>query len=203
MKGYPLPSKGPRYYILFDLKPSRPINGLKHKSLNNFSLHDETIQGKVYELAKAVWHLKDRINQWHRFQSIKLDVNHTTNNCKELLICSDLANHKKHGRNPNKSGLNPYVGLVNFDLSNNGNTEIYYDGAAKQKEVLVEFNAPVPYTINLNKLDDDTIIDSATTVIMTGFKQWIPILNRIFKNAQDRESIYVKSQINELFNIPR
>ncbi len=53
-----------RYYVMFDMHPRRRIKGLKLGGTKEVNLPDEAIFDRVYEFAKAVWHLKDRLHQY-------------------------------------------------------------------------------------------------------------------------------------------
>ena len=170
---------GPRFYVSFDLRPRRPLPGLKVGGLPRLSCPDERITDQVAELAKAVWHLKDRLYQWVKASGRSADIDGFTKSSKELLICADLANLKKHGRNKNRSGLNPRLANVDFDTSKNGTVEIFYDGATKAKEVIVERAIPIPYTVQLLIHDGPDSIGDAIEIVSRGLESWLPLIQQL------------------------
>jgi hypothetical protein len=52
----------------------------------------------VFELAKSVWQLKDRLKLWVKAQGLAVDVEGHAMANPNLLVCADLANWKKHVR---------------------------------------------------------------------------------------------------------
>ncbi len=175
----PPPMDGPVFYVTFDLRPRRHIKGLRYGSIQRLSLPDERIKDKVGEFAKAVWHLKDRLRQWVKVLASTTDVDTFANSSQELLICSDLANLKKHGRNKNRSELNPQLGNVEFDTSRSGTVEFFYDGAAKDKEVIVQHPVPIPYSVQLLIHDGSASMGNAIEIISRGFEAWLPLVQKL------------------------
>ena len=175
----PTPAGGPSFYVTFDLRPRRRIKGLKLGGIQRLSLPDEQIKAKVAEFTKAVWHLKDRLHQWVRVLGGATDVDAFATCSKELLICADLANLKKHGRNENRSKLNPQLGNVDFDTSKNGHVEMFYAGASKDKEVIVQHPVPIPYSVQLLIHDGTASMGDAVEIVARGFEAWLPLIRQL------------------------
>ncbi len=183
---------GPRFYITFDLRPRRAIKGLKLGGLKNLSLPDERISNDVLDFAASVWHLKDKLHRLSKPQRSGVNIESFAESHVCLLTCSDLANTKKHGANENRSCLNPHLGLVNFDLSRCGQIEFFYDGASKEKEVLVEHPRPIPFTVDLQIHDGSACLGDAIEFVARGLKDWLPLLNKLHVLAPgDRETEYL------------
>jgi len=182
-----------RYYVLFDMNRRIRFQGLKLGGLKTYTVPDERIYDRILEFAKAVWHLKDRLYQYAKASKQPVDVDHVAKQSSDLLVCADLANKKKHGRNENRSQLDPHLGLVSFDTSKNGTIEMYYDGAMKDKELIVAKPVPIPYSVDI--LDqDDTIIGDARVVINRGFNDWLPLIRQLgILSADDRETNALRS----------
>ena len=164
------------------------FQGLKLGGLKTYTAPDERIYDRVLEFAKAVWHLKDRLHQYAKATNQHADVDHVAKQSNDLLVCADLANKKKHGRNENRSQLDPHLGLVSFDTSNNGAIEMYYDGAMKDKELIVAKPVPIPYSVDV--LDqDDSVIGDARIIINRGFSAWLPLIRQLnVLSADDPET---------------
>jgi hypothetical protein len=135
----------PRYYVLFDHNPRLVVTGLRLGGVGSLRLRDERILDRIFEYAKSVWHLKDRLKLWVKAKGFAIDVEAAANKSRNLLICADLANWKKHGENKNRSGLAPRIDYVTFDTSRSGGVELYFDGASKHQELLVANDVPIPF----------------------------------------------------------
>lgn len=182
-----------RYYVLFDMNRRIRFQGLKLGGLKTYTAPDERIYDRILEFANAVWHLKDRLHQYAKATNQQIDVDHIAKQSNDLLVCADLANKKKHGRNENRSKLDPHLGLVSFDTSNNGAIEMYYDGAMKDKEVIVAKPVPISYSVDI--LDqDDTVIGDARIIINRGFNNWLPLIRQLdVLSADDPETKALRS----------
>jgi hypothetical protein len=182
-----------RYYVLFDMHGRSRIQGLKLGGLKAFRAPDERIYDRIHEFAKAVWHLKDRLYQYAKATAQQVDVDHIAKLRNDQLVCADLANKKKHGRNENRSKLDPHLGLVSFDTSNNGAIEMYYDGAMKDKELIVAEPVPISYSVDI--LDQDkTVIGDARVIINRGFNGWLPLIRQLgILSADDPETKALRS----------
>ena len=134
----------PRHYVCFDSTPHREVTGLRTNILK-MGFPVESITDRVALLAASVWHLKDRLNHYAKATKSGADADAWANSDCNLQICGDIGNHKKHGHNQNHSGVNPrLVHEVVFDTSLSGLLEFYYDGATKQRELLVSNPVPIP-----------------------------------------------------------
>ncbi|NQT40426.1 MAG: hypothetical protein HQ581_23230 [Planctomycetes bacterium] len=177
------PEGTPRHYIMFDMNPRRIVTGLQI-SPKTVSLPDERIRDAFFHVAKAVWHLKDRLILWAWSAGAARDRQHAKHlvhaipgGCVELRICTDLANKKKHGENQNRSGLSPDLSKVRFDISNSVPIELYYDGATKHKEILVTNPTPISYTLDVITDPDKSVFGDAADVLKTGFDAWLPLID--------------------------
>lgn len=179
---------GTRYYVLFDMNPRKAIQGLKLGGLKQYKLPDEPIHDRVLEFAKAVWHLKDRLHQYAKTTNQSIDLNAVADNSTNLLIAADLANKKKHGRNEDRSKLDPQLDLVTFDFSNSGAIELYYDGAMKDKAVIVTNPVPVPFTLEVRGRGD-IVLGEAREIINNALIDWLPVIQQLdVLAADDRET---------------
>jgi hypothetical protein len=186
----------PRYYVLFDQNPRLVVSGLRLGGSGEISLPDERIVDRVFEFAKSVWHLKDRLKLWVAAQGLRFNVEAHAKQCHDLLICADLANWKKHGENGNRSQVNPCVETVKFDTSKSGAIEIYYDGATKHQELLVTNPVPIPYQVDVVINDDKRNIGNVVDVLDRGFSGWFPIIQTLgILSANDRESEHLRHQL--------
>ena len=189
-----------RYYVLFDMHPRIEFQGIKLGGSGTLCLPDEHIQDQVLELAKATWHLKDRLHQFAKAAKKQVDVDAYSKKSESLLICADLANRKKHGRHENRSKQNPYLGLVKFDTSRSGGLEFFYDGAMKTKGLIVENPVPIPFSVDVlaqqgeDQQKDDTILGDAREIINSGFCDWLPLIDSIgLLSGDDPETITLRS----------
>lgn len=186
-----------RYYVLFDMNRRIRFQGLKFPELSRYTAPDERIYDRILEFAKAVWHLKDRLNQYARASNLQIDVDQVVKQSRDLLVCADLANKKKHGRNENRSQLDPRLGLVSFDTSKSGAIEMYYDAAMKDKELIVANPVPILYSVDI--LDhNEAAIGDARVIINRGFNAWLPLIRQLhILSADDSESKALRSILFE------
>jgi hypothetical protein len=190
------PAGQPRYYVLFDQNPRLAITGFRLGGCKHLRQPDERIFDKVFEFAKSVWQLKDRLKLWVKAQGLSIDIEAEANKSQHLLLCADLANWKKHGENKNRSGLAPRIDLVTFDTSRSGSLELYHDGATKHDELLVENNVPIPYRVDVVGNGGATQLGNATDLIERGFQDWLPVLQAIgVLSGGDRESDYLRASL--------
>ena len=102
------PEGHPRYQVCFDLGPREPTGAGLRYSCAEVARPDERLEDLVYDFARSVWHLHDRLHQWAKAKHLLLSrprrIMDHARNCKELLIAADLINRKKHGANENLSG---------------------------------------------------------------------------------------------------
>jgi hypothetical protein len=182
------PVSGPRYRVIFDRSDPRKICGLRAK-INVIKLPDEDIHSRILHFAQSVWQLKDRLGQWAKATAFSVDVDKIAQENCDLLVCADLANQKKHGRNENRSGLAPRLGLVKFDTSKSGVVEFFYDGAIKKKEIFVTEPEPIPFSVDIENYGENGVLGDAVEVIYHAFLGWLPLIRQLkILAADDRES---------------
>ena len=140
---------------------------------------DERIFGLVLELAKGLWHLKDRLHQWSRVHGQGEDVDAYARSNADLRLCADLANWKKHGRSENVSGRSPRLEFVKFDTSRCGMVEYFYNGATKQKELLVTNPVPIPFAIPVFEGQGESEIGDCLGITSRALTYWLPLLQRL------------------------
>ncbi|MBN1591017.1 MAG: hypothetical protein JW888_16005 [Pirellulales bacterium] len=172
------PANGTRYCVLFDMNPRKPIQGLKLGGLKQLKLPDEPIHDRVLEFAKAVWHLKDRLYQFAKATNQPADLNAMADESSHLLVTADLSNKKKHGCNDNRSKLNPHLDLVAFDTSKSGAIEFFYDGAMKDKELIVTSPLPIPFAVDI-LIQDDAVLGDAREIINKGLLEWLSVIQKL------------------------
>ncbi len=172
------PEGGPRFYVMFDSRPRKPIRGLKCSVLS-LKLPDERITDAYFSLAKSIWQLKDRLRLWVKANSLAINIETEANGCKFLQMCADLANWKKHGKNDNRSGMNPIMDLVTFDTSKSGSVEFFYEGNTKYKELIVSNPVSIPYRIDITNGTNGQVIGNALDIMITGFRSWFHVIHSI------------------------
>ena len=189
------PDNVPRYYVMFDLNPRLVVEGLRLGGCGGISLPDERIIDKVFEFAKGVWHLKDRLKLWAKASGFAIDIEAEAAKDRDLMACADLANWKKHGKNRNRSNRDPKIGNVRFDTSKSGGIEIYYDGATKRQEVLVVNPVPIPFSVEVVDQDGATL-GNAIDLIERAFSAWLPIINTLgILSGMDRENEHLRTML--------
>jgi hypothetical protein len=172
------PAGVPRHFVCFDTAPHHEVMGLR-MSTPTMRFPVETISDRVALLAASTWHLKDRLNHYAKAKKLAADSDAWANSNRNLQICGDIGNHKKHGHNQNHSGGNPrLVPEIVFDTSRSGLLEIYYDGATRHRELLVSNAAPIPYRVDVAD-GAGTVIGGAATIIRAGFDHWLPLIHQI------------------------
>ena len=172
------PRTKPMYYVMFDMRKHWRIQGLVIK-VKTIKLPDEAISDRILQLAQSVWHLKDRLRQLSKVSGSPVDVEKAVQQSRGILVCGDLANWKKHGASENRSGLNPKLDLIQFDTSRNGLVEFFYDGATKDKELLVEHPQPIPFKVEILIKDGSETLGNAVDFIWKAFQDWIPVISSL------------------------
>jgi len=174
-----IPKNEPKYQVVFDKLPPKKIKGLKTK-VNKIKMPDEKISDDVLNFAQSVWHLKDRLKLWARSNNISFDVEKTISESFPLLVCSDIANRKKHGGADNRSGISPRLDdTIEFDTSQNGTIEFSTEGIWNQKELIVTKPSPIPWKVKILKKDKSIFSNNAVEYIFEAFKYWIPIIDKL------------------------
>jgi hypothetical protein len=146
--------------------------------VKSLSLPDERLQGRYYELAQAIWHLKDRLKKFCRRSMTDFDIEGHAKQCSELLICADLANFKKHGdfkkhgEGRTRSDHNPRLTIIEFDTSKNGIVELHYNGATKEKELWVERAVPIPFRAPIVDSNDKVIFENLFPILVKALNHW-------------------------------
>ena len=187
----------PRYYVAFDTRDRRGVRGLRSR-IGTIQLPDEGIRDSTLQFAQSVWHLKDRLHQWLKARDMLIDIDSFCQHNIHILICADLANTKKHGTCTNRSGLKPRLGLVKFDVSKNGIVELFYDGAMKEKELLVSDPVPIPCEVQLEVEGREDISRNAVTVVWRAFLDWLPLIKQAGVLASDDpESVSLRELLFE------
>lgn len=190
------PHDVPRYYVLFDQNPRLVVSGLRLGGSGELSLPDERITDRVFEFAKSVWHLKDRLKLWAEAQFLSFNVEAKAAKCQPLLICADLANWKKHGENKNRSRFDPRIEIVTFDTSRSGGIELYFDGATKHRELLVTHPVPIPYRVDVIANGGNSHLGNGVDLIDKAFSEWLPMIQTLgVLSATDRESNYLRQRL--------
>ncbi len=186
-----------RHYVIFQSGRKPGFKGLLLGGLKVFTAPDERIHDAVLEFSKAVWHLKDRLIRFARIRGSSINFEEIAQQSNELLVASDLSNQKKHGGNDNRSGLDPYLSEVSFDTSNSGMVEIYYDGAIKEKGLIVSNPVPIPFSIDILANNGDQNLGDARIVLNSAFGHWLPTIRSLGVIAGDdpeervlRESLF-------------
>lgn len=179
------PEHRPKYQVVIDnaLRP-RSGEGLLIR-ISTITFPEERYEDKVLDFARAVWHLRDHLNQLARIASANMDINSHARKSQELLICADLINMKKHGNHDNQSGVNPRLTETHFDTSESGLIEFQYDGGLKEASILVEMPRPIKlwidvYSVSMGDQDNsDNKIHKgmAQELIWKGFKHWWPLID--------------------------
>lgn len=172
------PAGQPPFYVIFDNSPHHRIPGLRVE-VKTLVLPDERILDAVLSLAKSIWHLKDRLHQYVRQHRTAEDIEAHAKACHALLVCADLANWKKHGRSANVSGHSPCVTTVSFDTSQSGVIEFFYDGARKEKTLLVTNPVPIPFTVPVLTWGSNVVLGDAVSMLAQAFEHWVPLVQRI------------------------
>ncbi len=168
----------PRHFVLFDSMPRGEVIGLR---INCLQVHFpvEAISERAALLAASVWHLKDRLNHFAKATRAAVDTNAWANGSRDLQICEDIGNHKKHGHNQNFSGLRPQLApTVAFDTSQSGLLENYYNGAIKHWVLLVTNPIPIPYRVDVSE-GAGAVIGNAADTIHAGFEHWLPLIKQL------------------------
>ena len=167
-----------RHFVSFDTTPHREGMGLRINSLL-MRFPAETISDRVALLAASVWHLKDRLNHYAKATGSAADSDAWANSNRNLQICGDIGNLKKHGHNQNFSGMSPrLVPEIVFDTSRSGLLEYYCDGATRQQELLVSNTVPIPYRVDVAD-GSGTVIGNAADIIRAGFDHWLPLIGQL------------------------
>ena len=202
----------PAHYVAFDMNPRRPIRGLRI-NVKKLSLPDERILDEVHHFAKSVWHLKDRLKQWINSRNLRLRPEQVAEQSKRLKVVADLANKKKHGKLKHpRTDQNPRLGvpvvsadgervpggdgLVSFDTSKSGLLEFWYNGASKEKELMVTNTSPIPFEVEILVGDGTESLGNAVDFIYSAFCEWIPILLECgVLEGEDEESKILKRRL--------
>lgn len=75
--------------------------------------------------------------------------------------------------------MNPrLVPEIVFDTSRSGLLEFYYNGATKQRELLVSNPVPIPHRVDVAD-GTGTVIGDAATIIRAGFDYWLPLIRSL------------------------
>lgn len=72
-----------------------------------------------------------------------------------------------------------YAAKTNLETSNSGPIEFYYDGAMKDKELIVTNPVPIPFTVDILVQDGNAVLGDAREVINRGLLDWLPLVQRL------------------------
>ena len=181
----------PTYQVCFDIMPPVPSGAGLRIGVKELTQPDERIEDAVFDLARAVWHLKDWLKRWAKLRGTATSmVEDHAESSVELLIAADLINTKKHGGVHNRSGMYPYISLVSYDTSNSGVVEFWYRGDLKETTLLVTEPNPIPFRVPIwqgdgswhrldDRQDDGKRIGDAAEVLMRGFVHWLPLMESL------------------------
>jgi len=173
------PAGHPTFRVAFDNFPPKTIHGLIHRT-NTITMPDEHIIDNVLNFAQSIWHLKDRLDAWSKGTSRPFDAKKIYSQSLHLLVCSDLANSKKHGRSDDRSKLSPHLKPeIELDTSKSGLLELFYDGTRKEKELYVTNPSPILYKVKIFGKQKKIIADNAVAYLFEAFKLWIPAIKQL------------------------
>lgn len=206
---HPFRSKaGPRFFVAFDGNAHRDITGMRVGGIKRLVLPDERILEAVLRFAESIWHMKDRLSQLAKAKGVSVDVELVAINSEGLRVCADLANEKKHGGCENRSTLNPRLGVlsenpevdgsgvVEFDTDACGSVEFFYQGATKEKELLVTNPVPIPFRVDILVSDGKSGKRDAVSFIYEAFRQWFPVIEQLgLLPPEDRESVALRARL--------
>jgi hypothetical protein len=186
----------PKYRVNFDTTPPKKINGLVVK-VKQMEIPDEDITDQVFNLAKSIWHLKDRLKLWTQQCQLDYNIEKYANEQKMLLVCADLANYKKHGANKNRSKVNPKINTeVIFNTCSSGAVEFYYNGARKIKELRVSNPSPIYYRVEIFDGKNNIITENGFKYLEQAFVLWKPVFEEIgLLSSDDAEARELRKDI--------
>ncbi len=198
-------SDAPRFYIADAPGPRRMVQGLR-VGVKILTIPDERREDLLYQAVGTVWQLKDHLSAYLHAPGTspsKAEANRTVNavvdDSMPLKLCADLFNLKKHGENRNRSGLDPEIGEIAYNLDQSGVVEIYYDGLTKQKELLVSNPAPITVVADIRSRATKEKVGYITEVIVQAFQAWVPLVRTSGALATaDGETKAVSSAIRSL-----
>jgi hypothetical protein len=172
---------------------------------------DERLDDFVYGFAGSLWHLKDRLRQWCAAAGRPDRIEEDANGSADLLVCADLVNRKKHGKNDNRSGLDPWVGPPILDTSQSGVVEFLYDGAWKETTLVVSEPNPIPYRIDILRnagerreqeasLDSEALrIGSSSEIFLRALVHWCPLIDNLEVLQDDSESAALRRELSQVY----
>ncbi len=190
---------GPCWVVLLEPDAHWSGSGLRLGGLANLSVPDERIIDQGYELAGHIYHLKDRLHQFvrsterpSRRKDHTLNVSRIVDRSLDLLVCGDLVNFKKHGRNENRSKMTPSLGNAIYDTSVCGPVEVQYDGSNKATALLASTTAPVSRRIELMS-KDELWRPNALDTFVAAIETWRPLIEDTgLLSGSDSESEFLR-----------
>jgi len=179
------------------LDPMSEPRGIRVGHGARFSFPHDGIIDMILNLAQSVWHFKDYLIDAH---GERKPVEDYADSKRDLLICSDLANAKKHAtlrRAKGRSGLAPQLGIlsdgramygvVEFDTRKNGIVEFVYTGKTRAHRFWVSQPVGIPFRTDIlvaRKRGVGSKGDAAA-FIFKAFKQWEPLMKRLGISPRD------------------
>ncbi|MBU0640770.1 MAG: hypothetical protein KKB50_18045 [Planctomycetes bacterium] len=173
------------------LDPLAEPRGLRVGRGSRFAFPHEGIGDAILNLAQSVWHFKDYLidasgkrKRVEDYAASKLG----------LLICSDLANEKKHAtlkRLKGRSGLAPQLGIlsddkpmysvIESDLRNNGVVEFAYNGKTKSHRFWVSRPVGIPFRTDILVARKRGVGSKGDAVkfVFKAFMQWQQLMKQL------------------------
>jgi len=137
----------PRYLLHLNRVPALFLGPGELIKVRTLAIPHEPIEDLHLDLVRAVWHFGDHLLAWVRQTNRNgpASLKEVRAGSIEYRICGDLCNQKKHGKKLQRpeSGLSPWTGVVNFDLSACGLCEMNYSGADKEARIITSAMADV------------------------------------------------------------
>lgn len=180
----------PCYLLRLEPNQVLPTGEGVRVSIPTITYPDERIEDMVYDLARCIWHLNDWTKQWKLVTDVAVSHEQcasvaTVPGWREVLIARDLITKKKHARIKRlKSGCDPWLDLVQLDVSKGKPVEIWYSDATRQLSVMLTERVEVPFSIDICKgdgsgdlyqrpdRDEPVVIGNAANVLMKGLYFW-------------------------------
>lgn len=174
-------------------------SGLRLPGLPQLSVPDERVVDQGYELAGHIYHLKHRLHQFvkrserpSRSTHHQLHVTRVVDRSNDLLVCGDLINLKKHGRNENHSKRMPSLGNVIYDTNACGPVEVQYDGSNKATALLASTSNPVARSIELLS-NGELWRPNALEIFTAAIESWRPLIEATgLLTGSDSESEFLR-----------
>ena len=174
------------------IDPSSEPIGLRLGSIAEFVFPHEGILDAILNFAQSVWHFKDYLKDALSSEKDRSAVEQFADQSRDLKLCADLANKKKHARlDRPRSGESPELGkltengamagVVAFDTKACGMFEFAYNGKNKSHRIWTEHDAPIAVAVDL-LVSTPTSVRSegdAVAFIYAAFRQWFTLIESL------------------------